>query len=157
MRTADEMSLAGGYTETPPLLAPAPVPTSADMDMDSPVDQSPTSASTAQDTQSPPSVTAMRPSSSSTVLLRDRNRAEMNGHALGTLQTRSNGALVKRPSMLRAKSDFGPRHDPEPPESIDEASSADENFKIRHGWDDQLNSEEYNNLLTSVRLKRIAE
>jgi regulator-associated protein of mTOR len=153
MRTVDGMSLAGGYTEPPPLLAPAP--TSADMD--SAAEQSSTSASAAQDAQSPPSVTAMRPSSSSTVHLRDRSRAEMNGHTLGTLQTRSNGALVKRPSMLRAKSDFGPRHDPEPPESVDEASSADENFKIRHGWDDQLNSEEYNNLLTSVSPERIAE
>jgi regulator-associated protein of mTOR len=98
----------------------------------------------------------MRPSSSSAVHLRNRSSAETNGHTLGTLQTRSSGALVKRPSMLRAKSDFGPRHEIDAPESVDEASSADENFKIRHGWDDQLNSEEYNNLLTSVGLNRIA-
>jgi regulator-associated protein of mTOR len=37
-----------------------------------------------------------------------------------------------------------------PPESTDEGSM-DGQFKIRHGWDDQLNSEEYSNLLTSVR------
>jgi regulator-associated protein of mTOR len=152
MRTVDETPLAGGLAEHPQLVAPAPTST----DMDSAGDQSPRSASTAQDAQSPPDVTAMRPSSSSAVHLRNRSSAETNGHTLGTLQTRSNGALVKRPSMLRAKSDFGPRHEPDPPESVDEASSADENFKIRHGWDDQLNSEEYNNLLTSVGLNRIA-
>jgi regulator-associated protein of mTOR len=37
-----------------------------------------------------------------------------------------------------------------PPESV-EGGSVDGHFKIRHGWDDQLNSEEYSNLLTSVR------
>lgn len=55
---------------------------------------------------------------------------------------------------MRAKSDFGPRrqHQEEPSaESTDESGSIDGHFKIRHGWDDQLNSEEYNNLLTSVR------
>jgi regulator-associated protein of mTOR len=60
---------------------------------------------------------------------------------------------------MRAKSDFGPRrqHQEEPAaESTDEAGSADGHFKIRHGWDDQLNSEEYNNLLTSVRSTKIA-
>lgn len=56
-----------------------------------------------------------------------------------------------RPSLVRARSDFGPRHPaPSPPESTDEAS-IDGHFKIRHGWDDQLNSEEYSNMLTSVR------
>jgi regulator-associated protein of mTOR len=62
----------------------------------------------------------------------------------------SNGALAARPGLLRAKSDFGPRHPAPPPESADEGS-VDGHFKIRHGWDDQLNSEEYSNLLTSVR------
>lgn len=62
----------------------------------------------------------------------------------------SNGALTARPGLLRAKSDFGPRHPAPPTESADEGS-VDGHFKIRHGWDDQLNSEEYSNLLTSVR------
>jgi regulator-associated protein of mTOR len=60
-----------------------------------------------------------------------------------------NGASA-RPGLLRARSDFGPRHSAPPPESADEGS-VDGHFKIRHGWDDQLNSEEYSNLLTSVR------
>lgn len=55
-----------------------------------------------------------------------------------------------RPSFLRAKSDFGPRHPSLTPDNAPEGS-VDGHFKIRHGWDDQLNSEEYSNLLTSVR------
>jgi regulator-associated protein of mTOR len=62
----------------------------------------------------------------------------------------SNGASSARPGLLRAKSDFGPRRAAPPPESADEGS-VDGHYKIRHGWDDQLNSEEYSNLLTSVR------
>ena len=61
----------------------------------------------------------------------------------------SNGTAPARPSLSRARSDFGPRHPAPPPESADDGST-DGHFKIRHGWDDQLNSEEYSNLLTSV-------
>jgi hypothetical protein len=57
-----------------------------------------------------------------------------------------------RPGVMRARSDFGPRHAAMPPESVDEGGSIEGgHFKIRHGWDDQLNSEEYSHLLTSVR------
>jgi hypothetical protein len=59
-------------------------------------------------------------------------------------------APSSRPGLLRARSDFGPRAPVAPPESV-EGGSVDGHFKIRHGWDDQLNSEEYSNLLTSVR------
>lgn len=55
-----------------------------------------------------------------------------------------------RPDLLRARSDFGPRHSSLTPEAAEDGS-IDGHFKIRHGWDDQLNSEEYSNLLTSVR------
>src|SRR5690242_13681966 len=55
-----------------------------------------------------------------------------------------------RPSIARAKSDFGPRQPAQPQDPADDAS-VDGHFKIRHGWDDQLNSEEYSNMLTSVR------
>ncbi|KAH6620167.1 WD repeat-containing protein-like protein mip1 [Boeremia exigua] len=54
----------------------------------------------------------------------------------------------RRPSLARAKSDFGPRQPAQPQEPADD-SSVDGHFKIRHGWDDQLNSEEYSNMLTS--------
>jgi regulator-associated protein of mTOR len=59
---------------------------------------------------------------------------------------------------MRAKSDFGPRRhhqEEQSAESPDEDTTVDGHFKIRHGWDDQLNSEEYNNLLTSVRTASI--
>ncbi|KAJ4346186.1 Target of rapamycin complex 1 subunit kog1 [Ascochyta clinopodiicola] len=53
-----------------------------------------------------------------------------------------------RPSLARAKSDFGPRQPMHAQEPAEE-SSVDGHFTIRHGWDDQLNSEEYSNMLTS--------
>jgi regulator-associated protein of mTOR len=97
-------------------------------------------------------ITSSRPSSSAAgQALLNRPVPDTNGHAPRTLRPSLNGGPAGRPSLLRARSDFGPRHQHEhPQESADEASSADGNFKIRHGWDDQLNSEEYNNLLTSV-------
>lgn len=66
-------------------------------------------------------------------------------------QNVSNGASAGRPLMLRAKSDFGSRRE-DAADSADEdiGSSADGDFKIRHGWESQLTSEEYNNLLTST-------
>lgn len=60
----------------------------------------------------------------------------------------SSGHQPARPGFARAKSDFGPRHATRSPEAADE-ESVDGHFKIRHGWHDQLNSEEYSNLLTS--------
>lgn len=58
-----------------------------------------------------------------------------------------------RPSLARAKSDFGPRQPVQQPEEHTDDVSVDGHFKIRHGWDDQLNSEEYSNMLTSVRCR----
>jgi regulator-associated protein of mTOR len=104
------------------------------------------------DAHAPQGVTLSRPSTSSAAQPLIRIPQEMNGHASNTLRPVSNGGPVGRPSLLRARSDFGPRHShlEQPSDSADEASSADGHFKIRHGWDDQLNSEEYNNILTSV-------
>jgi len=75
-------------------------------------------------------------------------RVDMDEPALAALSA-SHGATSARPGLLRARSDFGPRHPAPAPESAEEGST-DGHFKIRHGWDDQLNSEEYSNLLTSV-------
>lgn len=66
-----------------------------------------------------------------------------------TIRTTPNAPNSGRPSLARAKSDFGPRQPAQTQESGDEGS-IDGHFKIRHGWDDQLNSEEYSNMLTSV-------
>jgi len=62
----------------------------------------------------------------------------------------SAASLSARPNLLRARSDVGPRHAAPTSDHPDEAS-VDGHFRMRHGWDDQLNSEEYSNLLTSVR------
>jgi regulatory associated protein of mTOR len=81
----------------------------------------------------------------------NRNAPQMNGHTPSMEQNVSNGASTGRPLVLRAKSDFGPRRE-DAADSADEdvGSSADGDFKIRHGWESQLTSEEYNNILTSV-------
>lgn len=51
--------------------------------------------------------------------------------------------------MLRAKSDYGPRRD-EDKEGEEEVKAVESDFKIRHGFESQLTSEEYNTLLNSV-------
>ncbi len=70
----------------------------------------------------------------------------------------SSMSMGGRPFPMRAKSDMGPRHPLKPhSDTADEAASTgDPHFKIRHGWDDQLNSEEYNHLLTSVSIRGMA-
>ncbi|PVI06467.1 hypothetical protein DM02DRAFT_582168 [Periconia macrospinosa] len=139
MRTTHEMPLLSGQTHPNPLAShAAPLAT-----MDPPEDPS----STPLDSQTQLSATSARPSTASSS---HRNHDETNGSARNTLRPSFNGAQNKRPSLSRAKSDIGPRHIPDPPsESLDDGGSAENNFKIRHGWDDQLNSEEYNHLLTS--------
>lgn len=98
--------------------------------------------------QSPQSVTPARPSTASAS---HHNLQGIDGPEPDQMPSRPSSVRVSsRPQMLRAKSDFGPRHFETPSESADEVASVDGHFKIRHGWDDQLNSEEYNQLLTSV-------
>jgi regulator-associated protein of mTOR len=56
-----------------------------------------------------------------------------------------------RPGLLRAKSDFGPRRE-EVGKGDDENKTSDSGeWGIRHGFENQLVSEEYNNLLNAVR------
>jgi regulatory associated protein of mTOR len=59
--------------------------------------------------------------------------------------------LPPRPGLLRAKSDFGPRREELTRNGDDESkASNDGEWGIRHGFETQLESEEYNNLLNSV-------
>jgi regulator-associated protein of mTOR len=63
----------------------------------------------------------------------------------------SPAGLAPRPGMLlRAKSDFGPRREELNKGDDDSKTSADAEWGIRHGFETQLESEEYNNLLNSV-------
>jgi regulator-associated protein of mTOR len=56
-----------------------------------------------------------------------------------------------RPKLLRAKSDFGPRREePLRTADVESRASGEGEWGIRHGFETQLVSEEYNNLLTSV-------
>lgn len=134
MRTANE------YPHVNPLALHAP----ASGAMNGP----PAAAPAPSQPRSPDGATPARPSTASDS---HPNLAVMNGHDADAAPSRpSSTRAPSRPQMLRAKSDFGPRHFETPSESADEAGSVDGQFKIRHGWDDQLNSEEYNQLLTSV-------
>ena len=62
----------------------------------------------------------------------------------------TNGALDARPKLSRAKSDFGPRRDEQKTTDDESRTSIDGEWGIRHGFETQLVSEEYNNLLNSV-------
>ena len=62
----------------------------------------------------------------------------------------ANGALDGRPKLPRAKSDFGPRRDEQKTTDDESRTSVDGEWGIRHGFETQLVSEEYNNLLNSV-------
>ncbi len=57
----------------------------------------------------------------------------------------NNGRPKKQ--LLRAKSDLGPRGTS--PTGVD-GGIEEENWKLRHGWEDQYNSNEYLSILTSV-------
>ncbi|KAF2021913.1 WD repeat-containing protein-like protein mip1 [Aaosphaeria arxii CBS 175.79] len=105
------------------------------------------------DSQTPQGTTSSRPSTAAAAHpSNSRTSQEVNGQTPTPQRRASLGAPTSRPSLARAKSDFGPRRNaspaPDPPAEEDDTS--DGHFKIRHGWDDQLNSEEYNNLLTST-------
>ncbi len=62
----------------------------------------------------------------------------------------SQEALAQRPhrQLLRANTDYGPRR----PSPSTRSGIAEENWELRHGWEDQYNSSEYLGLLSSVRI-----
>ena len=49
-----------------------------------------------------------------------------------------------RQQLLRAATDFGPR------KASPSRPSSDEDWELRHGWEEQYNSEEYLTILNSV-------
>jgi len=142
MRTANELPLISGHTHPNPLASHALALGAINGTGGVP--------SAPSEPQSPQSATPARPSTASAS---NQNLAGMNGHDPDTRPSRPSSLRLNRPLLMRAKSDIGPRHPDPPSEGTDEAGSVDGHFKIRHGWDDQLNSEEYNHLLTSVSLR----
>jgi regulator-associated protein of mTOR len=133
------MRTASGHSHPNPLASHAP-PSTETMNGDA----APPRRQGRQDSQV---TSASRPSSSAAANA-SPNSDDMD-ESTTIARRASMGAQSGRPGLMRARSDFGPRHSVHPPESVDEGST-DGQFKIRHGWDDQLNSEEYSNLLTSV-------
>ncbi|KAK7614320.1 WD repeat-containing protein-like protein mip1 [Phyllosticta paracitricarpa] len=83
----------------------------------------------------PSSASAMRGRRSST---QDRSRLDS-----------ADGTASARPGLLRAKSDFGPRWEEQQNDEEEERAS-DAEWTIRHGWETQLTSEEYQNFLSST-------
>lgn len=135
MRTSDDLPLRNGNPHPNPLTSHVPVRV---VEVNGMAPNVPT-------LQQPNGATASRPGTSATN--RSATRVAMDEQAIVAHAT-PNGSSA-RPGMFRAKSDFGPRHPAPATESADEGS-VDGHFTIRHGWADQLNSEEYSNLLTSV-------
>jgi regulatory associated protein of mTOR len=87
-----------------------------------------------------------RPSSSHTLNPTSSVHDTRNGHVNGSSST-----APAKPQLLRAKSDFGPRREePADHRDDDSKSSLDGDFKIRHGFDSQLESADYNDMLNSV-------
>jgi regulator-associated protein of mTOR len=141
MQTTDDLPLRSGPPHPDPLASHAPARLQVNgMAVDAP----------SPSPQLPPQHAAAAPSRPGTaVTTASSTRASIDEQS-DVSHVASNGTSASaRPGLLRARSDFGPRRSA-PPESTDEGS-VDGHFKIRHGWDDQLNSEEYSNLLTSVR------
>jgi hypothetical protein len=62
-----------------------------------------------------------------------------------------------RPKLLRAQTDVGPHRENGRPDHGDgsDIGSAEMEWGIRHGFDTQLGSEEYNTVLTSVSVSSI--
>jgi regulator-associated protein of mTOR len=136
MRTTDDLPLRSGHPHPNPLASNAPARDPINgMAPDVPTLQQPPQRNGAASPRPGTAVT-----NASVARVTDEETAEAYAAPHG------------RPGLLRARSDFGPRHSVPAPESVQEGSvDVDGHFKIRHGWDDQLNSEEYSNLLTSVR------
>jgi hypothetical protein len=76
----------------------------------------------------------------------------LNADNIPHLRDRSiSPANDSRPKLLRAKSDFGPRFEnASRNDDTESKTSGETEWGIRHGFDTQLASEEWNNLLTSV-------
>jgi len=63
------------------------------------------------------------------------------------LPSRGSNGYGKRKQLPRAKSDLGPRG---PSPTRVDTTAEEENWELRHGWEDQYNSNEYLSFLTSV-------
>jgi regulator-associated protein of mTOR len=59
---------------------------------------------------------------------------------------------TRRPGLLRARSDFGPRREEVVKSDDDSKASDGGEWGIRHGFETQLVSEEYNSILNAVRI-----
>ncbi|KAF2839080.1 WD-repeat protein mip1 [Patellaria atrata CBS 101060] len=95
-------------------------------------------------------ITYSRPPSAGTTL---RPQSAVKGEVLPD-RTRPNTSTSRpegRPQLSRAKTDVGPRREDVKQDAEEEVKqNGDDEWKIRHGFENQLLSEEYNNLLNST-------
>lgn len=93
-----------------------------------------------------------RPNSTNLALPRpDRGQPDLLAQANNLDPSDSRDTLVPRPEQLvRAITVQGPR----PPSPLSKRDITEENWELRHGWEDQYNSSEYLGLLTSVSIQR---
>ena len=81
-----------------------------------------------------------------------RRRSVRSQRKLIGLTKEPGASTAQRPQLLRAASDLGPRSS-SPAPRVHEPKE-DENWELRHGWEEQYNSEEYLNILNSVCLTK---
>ena len=79
--------------------------------------------------------------------------AFLSADAEGSATRSRSSSPNPRPMLLRTKSDFGPRRDDHAKgDETESKASTEGEWGIRHGFDTQLASEDYNHLLTEVHL-----
>ncbi len=61
-----------------------------------------------------------------------------------------NSTMRPRPGLVRANTDYGPRN--ASPSPVSHQPKDDEHWELRHGYEEQYNSEEYLQSLSSVSL-----
>ena len=96
--------------------------------------------------------TAGRPNSTNLALARSEpGQPDPPVQATNLESSDGRNTLVPRPTgqLLRAITDIGPR----PQSPLSRRDVTEENWELRHGWEDEYNSSEYLRLLTSVSMR----
>ena len=101
--------------------------------------------------------TAPRTNGVSNPTLARSSTAYLSAEAEGQAARSRSSSPNTRPMLLRAKSDFGPRRDDHGKgDETESKASTEGEWGIRHGFDTQLASEDYNHLLTEVNISSVA-
>lgn len=80
----------------------------------------------------------------------ETNQSLGSSNDMSTYMDLVRAQTTRRPQLLRATTDVGPRS--QSPNPIAPSAKEDESWELRHGWDEEYNSEEYLSTLHSVSL-----